>query len=267
MVAHDDDKHDDDMSAPVTYAIGDIHGEAGLLRSLLAQLPLGPEDTLVFLGDAINRGPDSVGVARHLLNLRAERPSAVVALMGNHEESWLDVWDGERFVGRPGMPGDEALARQLRTPADHADLYRYLQMTQLTFEDEYAYYAHAGATPAPGRPFDQTPQYDLLWGPAGFLTWPWRPRDWGAEDKPIVFGHYEIERAQTYQALGITDAAGLGRYLSGRADPGDSWAGAPPPNTLGIDTWAWRRGTLTALRLPDRAIWQTSARDRDTPIP
>ncbi len=263
------DDRDDDARDPLatqmtnaTWAIGDIHGEARLLRALLARLPLRSEDTLVFLGDAINRGPDSLGVVRQILALRDSRPGDTGCLMGNHEETWSEVWDGERFVGRPGMPGDEALARQLRSPADHADLHRYLRLTRLTFEDAFAYYAHAGATPAPGRPFDQTPSHDLLWGPAGFLMRPWRPRDWGAEDKPIVFGHYEIELADTYQALGIVDAAGLERYLSGRAEPGDQWAGKPAPNKLGIDTWAWQRGTLTALRLPDRALWQTSESDR-----
>ena len=77
-------------------------------------------------------------------------------------------------------------------------------------------------------------------------------------------GHYTatVSIADTYQALGIVDAAGLERYLSGRAEPGDRWAGKPAPNKLGIDTWAWQRGTLTALRLPDRAVWQTSERDR-----
>jgi hypothetical protein len=183
--------------------------------------------------------------------------------MGNHEEEWAGVWDGDRFVGRPGMPGDGALAQQLQSPADHRDLHAYLQLTRLTFEDPFAYYAHAGATPAPGRPFDQTPAHDLLWGPGGFLTRPWRPRDWGAEEKPIVFGHYEIELAETYGALGIVDAAGLERYLAGRPAPGDQWVGAATPNKLGIDMWAWKRGTLTALRLPDRVVWQTSAADRD----
>jgi serine/threonine protein phosphatase 1 len=248
----------------MTYAIGDIHGESGLLRALLARLPLRRQDMLVFLGDALNRGPDSLGVARIILSLRATRPGATVALMGNHEEAWEGCWNGEEFVGRPGMPGDKALHDQLRTRADHADLSRYLQATQLTFEDQFAYYAHAGATPSPGRPFDQTPQVDLLWGPAGFLGRPWRPRDWGGEDKPIVFGHYERELAQLYRELGIVDAAGLQRYLSGREEVGDRWAGAAPPNKLGVDTWAYRHGTLTALRLPDRALWQTSAADRDS---
>jgi hypothetical protein len=260
-----DDETRDPPLTLTTYAIGDIHGEATLLRALLDQLPLRAEDTLIFLGDVINRGPDSLGVVRQILALHDSRPGNTICLMGNHEETWAAVWDGDRFAGRPGMPGDRALANQLTSPADHADLFRYLQLTRLCFEDAYAYYAHAGATPVPGRPFDQTPAQDLLWGPDGFLTRPWRPRDWGGEDNPIVFGHYEIELANTYEALGILDAAGLERYLSGRAEPGDRWAGKPAPNKLGIDTWGWKRGTLTALRLPDRALWQTSTRDRETP--
>ena len=45
--------------APATYAIGDLHGEAELLHRLLAMLPLRDEDTLVFLGDYVDRGEDS----------------------------------------------------------------------------------------------------------------------------------------------------------------------------------------------------------------
>lgn len=44
----------------VTYAIGDLHGEVTLLRRLLAILPFREEDTLVFLGDCLDRGENSV---------------------------------------------------------------------------------------------------------------------------------------------------------------------------------------------------------------
>lgn len=43
-----------------SYAIGDIHGEVTLLKRLLESLPFRPEDTLVFLGDYVDRGEDSL---------------------------------------------------------------------------------------------------------------------------------------------------------------------------------------------------------------
>ncbi len=49
------------------YAFGDIHGEAEKLDELLALMPLRPDDRLVFLGDYIDRGPDSRGVIDRLI--------------------------------------------------------------------------------------------------------------------------------------------------------------------------------------------------------
>jgi predicted MPP superfamily phosphohydrolase len=77
----------DGPQTQMSYAIGDIHGEASLLRALLAQLPLRVDDMLVFLGDAVNRGPDSLGVVRQILALHQSRPGKVAVLMGNHEET------------------------------------------------------------------------------------------------------------------------------------------------------------------------------------
>lgn len=49
------------------YAIGDIHGCLKALKDLMAQLPLTPKDEVIFLGDYIDRGPDSKGVVDYLL--------------------------------------------------------------------------------------------------------------------------------------------------------------------------------------------------------
>ena len=59
------------------FAIGDIHGMSDKLRDLLRRLPLSPEDRVVFLGDYINRGPDSKGVLDTLLAFRQEHPNTV----------------------------------------------------------------------------------------------------------------------------------------------------------------------------------------------
>ena len=69
------------------YAIGDIHGERDLLEELLASLPLRDEDRLLFVGDYVDRGPDSRGVVDTLLRVQKERPC--VFLLGNHESMFL----------------------------------------------------------------------------------------------------------------------------------------------------------------------------------
>ena len=76
------------------YAIGDIHGMAGNLEELLDIIPYDPaEDRLVFLGDYVDRGPESRRVIEMLWRLRSKTEN-VVFLMGNHEQMFLDFLNG-----------------------------------------------------------------------------------------------------------------------------------------------------------------------------
>jgi serine/threonine protein phosphatase 1 len=72
------------------FAIGDIHGCAQQLTTLLGRIPCDRErDTLVFLGDYVNRGPDSKGVLDILLELK-ETCADIHFLKGNHEQEILE---------------------------------------------------------------------------------------------------------------------------------------------------------------------------------
>ncbi|MEW6500318.1 MAG: metallophosphoesterase, partial [Thermodesulfobacteriota bacterium] len=86
------------------FAIGDIHGCADKLEQLLARLPFDQaRDTLVVLGDYLDRGPDSRRVLDQLCDLRA-RGVQLVALMGNHEALLLEYHKS----------GDQALLPYMR---------------------------------------------------------------------------------------------------------------------------------------------------------
>ena len=77
-----------------TFAIGDIHGDIDAVYKLLASFPeLTTDDTLVFVGDYIDRGPSSKEVIDYVRRLPGETPAKVVALRGNHEDAWLRVID------------------------------------------------------------------------------------------------------------------------------------------------------------------------------
>ena len=73
-----------------TLAIGDIHGHRPALEDLLGQIAgeVAEGDTVVFLGDYIDRGPDSKGCVDAILRFRSEVRADVVCLLGNHED-WL----------------------------------------------------------------------------------------------------------------------------------------------------------------------------------
>lgn len=74
-----------------TIAIGDIHGCALALKSLLAAIAPRAEDTIITLGDHIDRGPDSRGVIDTLMALA--RRCRVVPILGNHDQMLLDALD------------------------------------------------------------------------------------------------------------------------------------------------------------------------------
>ncbi|MBI5556908.1 MAG: metallophosphoesterase [Deltaproteobacteria bacterium] len=97
------------------FAIGDIHGCFSKLRDLLARLPYtAGRDRLVFLGDYLNRGPDSAKVLE-LLCARKKTDPGLTTLMGNHEYLLLEYH----------RTGDEALLPYLRAMGIEATLASY----------------------------------------------------------------------------------------------------------------------------------------------
>jgi serine/threonine protein phosphatase 1 len=83
------------------FVIGDIHGCVDELRRLIENLPLSEGDQVVFLGDYIDRGPDSAGVVSYLLSLRKQLSKIeFVFLKGNHEDMFLS------YLGLRGEHGD-----------------------------------------------------------------------------------------------------------------------------------------------------------------
>src|SRR4051812_16114737 len=76
-------------------AIGDIHGCLHPLDDLLAWVKPAADDTLVMLGDYVDRGPDTRGVLDRLIELKRRHPR-LVCLRGNHELMMLGARDGDR---------------------------------------------------------------------------------------------------------------------------------------------------------------------------
>src|SRR5258708_7025698 len=88
-----------------TFAIGDIHGDIAALFKLLACFPeIESTDTIVFVGDYIDRGPRSKEVVDYVRDLHRTMKAKVVALRGNHEDSWVRVIERgwPEFILPPG---------------------------------------------------------------------------------------------------------------------------------------------------------------------
>jgi serine/threonine protein phosphatase 1 len=245
-----------------TFAIGDIHGDLAALEKLFTRLPaLTPEDTIVFLGDYIDRGPDSAGVVARVRKLVDEGPAKIIALRGNHEDAWIQVvtkgWPEfllprgngcyEAYCSYKGlpvpdpeaMPGADELEAMLDGSFFPPDVIEWFKTLPHWYEDEHAIYVHAGIKRTPGEDFPHpsavTPPRALLW---------LRDRDFfeNYRGKLVVFGHTTTRTLPNELSSWTPD------------DPTDMWAG---PGCVGLDTACGKGGFLTALELPSKTVYES----------
>jgi len=222
------------------YAVGDIHGERGMLEDLLARIPHRDGDRFVFVGDYVDRGPDSRGVIEVLLEFSREREC--VFLMGNHESMFLDFlgWRAPEYFGGDAFlmnGGDRTLASygyfemeepdqtRFRLPKGHEDFYRGLKLHHL--DGDYLF-VHAGI---------------------------------GRELHGETDIHFALRRAHPEDLLWDRTCADLPHKLGvtvvyGHTPTPDFEVRWNEPFSVGIDTGAVYGGRLSALRLPDEEVFQ-----------
>lgn len=203
------------------FAIGDIHGCLAKLEEMISLIKVDPvNDTLVFLGDYIDRGPDARGVVELILHLKRNIVN-VICLMGNHEQlflNYLENRDKELFLINGGMStllSYGLTGRDMDIPEIHMQFFTTLYPYYET--DDYIF-VHAGLKP--GIPLEQQDRNDILWIRNEFIT---SPYDFG---KIVVFGHTPL-------SLPLIDT-----------------------NKIGIDTGAVYGGKLTCVELPEIKIYQ-----------
>jgi serine/threonine protein phosphatase 1 len=155
------------------FVIGDIHGCLAELKCLIDKLPLKTGDRIVFLGDYIDRGPDSKGVVSYLIDLQRQAAYDLVFLKGNHEDMLLSYLGlggqhGEVFLPNGGKPTVESYGVSttapdpaellLRIPAAHLDFYRQLKIFYLM---PPFLCVHAGIHPA--KALEEQSEIEMLW--------------------------------------------------------------------------------------------------------
>lgn len=126
-------------------AIGDIHGCSRALEVVVRAVDPRPSDTLVLLGDLVDRGPDTRGVLEQVLDL--SKKCQVVGIMGNHEEMLLDVLVHKRppdhwiRFGASDTLDSYGFCGDLRViPASHLD---FLSSCRDYFETDSHFFVHA----------------------------------------------------------------------------------------------------------------------------
>ena len=229
------------------WAIGDIHGQAELLNLLLRNLPRAPQDTTVFLGDYIDRGPASRGVVERLLLEHDRAPDRTILLWGNHEaiaaayfglpnplewefEEPVHAHDGlQATLDSFGISG--ASGRRPICPQSLQQLFSFLRLFWRIPAPgmEHVIFVHAGIPP--GRQPEECSAEELLMIRKEFTQ---LPDDSG---RLVVFGH--TSSRTVFQR----------------------------PDKIGIDTGAGYGGSLAALELPRLWLHKASPDGRVAALP
>ena len=191
------------------YAVGDVHGRFDLLARLSYKIFMDAEErpadsvSYVFLGDYVDRGPESGSVIEFLLSHVAKVPGSIF-LKGNHEEALLRFLDEPMFLktwlsfgGRETLSSygidlsdgeiSEEAAKEVRDvfasnlPKEHL---AFLSSLKLSHNRGSYFFVHAGIRP--GMPIENQHEDDMIWIREPFLS---SQEDFG---KIVVHGHTPI---------------------------------------------------------------------------
>lgn len=226
------------------WAIGDIHGEAAKLDALLQALPREAGDFTVFLGDYIDRGPDSAAVLRRVLAEYDSAPHRTILLWGNHEdmaaehfgfpapsEYAYDPYDWFRNGGTEALESFGLRKPDLFAAPCPAEMDRLFPLLRLHWQATDSgegdpllaryLFVHAGVMPE--IPLERQTAETFLWVRGDFL------KSYDPSGRVVVHGHTPFDAVRVQ------------------------------PDKIGIDTGAAYGGRLTALELPARRVYQAGS--------
>lgn len=203
------------------YAIGDIHGCLNSLEKIIEKVNPSLEDTIVFLGDYIDRGNNSKEVIEFLLRFSNVYKNTIF-IKGNHE--WMimqfyetrDPKDWELWEYNGAKKTIESYGDIEKIPQSHIEFFKN---TRLFYVKEKYVFVHAGVKP--NIRLEEQKKEDILWIRDEFI-YSERPLN----DYTVVFGHTPMEKPM------VKD------------------------DKIGIDTGCVYGGYLTCLRLEDKKIFQ-----------
>ncbi len=213
------------------YVVGDIHGCLEELTRLLDALPLKPEDELIFLGDYVDRGPDSKEVVSYLLELQNSANQEMIFLKGNHEDMLM------AYLGLQGTHGDMFLfnggwatlasygitgrnsdpkALLAKIPDSHLEFFKKLKIYHII---EPFFCVHGGIHPS--KVLEDQIEEEMLWIRDEFI--------WNSHRLPytVLFGHTPLQEV-LFQL----------------------------PYKVGLDTGLVHGNTLSCLEISEKVLFQ-----------
>ncbi len=165
-------------------AVGDIHGMYEKLVSLLELMQFNPDDDLlIFLGDYIDRGPQSLECLDYVMDLYKQYPERVIPLLGNHEAMCLNYYryEGQRrsymmddldkqmvmiWLDNGGTDTHKQFKKLKKSELQKR--LRWMRMLSNHYQIGDYYFCHAGIQPF--IPLDKQKEGDLLWMREGFYA-------------------------------------------------------------------------------------------------
>ena len=223
-------------------AVGDIHGMYDKLIKLMEKVQFSPEeDLLVFLGDYIDRGPDSVRCLQYVYDMKRRFPESVVCLMGNHEVMMISY-----FLEKKGryheLIGDYAVSwlenGGMKTLQElnaldseiREELVKWVMDLPVNFRYEEFFFCHAGIDS--DVPLGAQNEFEMLWKRHG-----WREHYKGAEK--IVVGHTPVQKLESWRGKRVPKP----QFLEN--------------NIIMCDTGAYMTGgRLSCVDVLSRKVWQ-----------
>ena len=269
------------------YAIGDVQGCYGALESLLSRIGFDAgRDELWFVGDLVNRGPQSLEVLRFVRSLG----KSAITVLGNHDLHLIAVAEGHARLHR----GD-TLAGILDAP-DRDELLAWLRSRKLAHADGEYLMVHAGVPPqwSPADALRLAGEVEAVLGSGGFASFiakmygnlpnRWQESLQGADRLRVIVN--ALTRMRFCTAEGVMELGEKGG--PGNAPAGYfSWFDAPHrksarvtvicghwstlgylqrPDLIALDSGCVWGGCLTAVRLEDREVWQMTCAQQADPI-
>ena len=217
------------IDGPVAV-IGDVHGQIRQLDSILEKLKTLPDYQdrwIVFIGDLVDRGPDSRGVVERIIEL-SDRHGKVTSVMGNHElamgfatglfeapeysdwdSRWCDFYGAEATFASYDVEFPDCSSLRAAIPDEHSDFYKNLPWA---IEHPEFFFVHAGLDPNQGfemqRRILQERDFSLSrppWLCAKEFANERIPADC---DKVVVSGHVPVPEVQAWPQRILIDTTG-----------------------------------------------------------
>jgi serine/threonine protein phosphatase 1 len=215
------------LKPPRIIAIGDIHGCSTALATLVAGLKPTADDTLIMLGDAVDRGPDSRDVIRQLIAVRDE--CRLICIQGNHEQMLLDALDGrmpiQEWLVHGGAETLDSYHKGGGMNALESEHVEFIRSWGDVYESDSHFFAHGNYLAS--RPLDRQPWRDLRW-----QSLKWHTPEPHISGKTAVLGHTSNKQGEILN---------LGYILC-------------------IDTYCHGGGWLTAFDATTGRVWQSNDR-------